>query len=184
MLDPKQEGMTFAQVARLDPDEQPGELDAGRWIPLTRGTWRHGRIVVNVAAALKAYSKSHPGWSIATADPGVKLNANPDRLRGPDVGVIRAEREPTGTGVDGWLEGAPDVVVEVVGDSQSISEMTGKALEYITSGARLVWIVDPEPQRILIFTPPDHVRMLGPHDSLDGGDVLPGFTCPVAELFE
>jgi hypothetical protein len=51
--------------------------------------------------------------------------------------MVRADRVPTGKGVHGWLEGAPDLAVEVVGDSQSISEMTQKALEYIAGGAKM-----------------------------------------------
>ena len=97
--------------------------------------------------------------------------------------MVRAERVPTGKGVDGWLDGAPDVVVEVAGDSQTISEMTKKALEYLAAGAKMVWVVDAEPQRVVLFTPPNHVKILGSDDTLDGGDVLPGFSCKVADMF-
>jgi hypothetical protein len=61
--------------------------------------------------------------------------------------------------------------------------MTRKALEYLSAGARMVWVLDAEPQWLMLFTPPDHVRTLGPEDTLDGGDVLPGFRCKVAEFF-
>lgn len=175
--------MTFEEAARLDPDEQPGELVDGEWISMTRSTWRHGEVVTTIAFLLKLYAREHPGWSVSTADPGVKLGRAPDRLRGPDVGMVRAERVPTGKGAEGWLEGAPDVAVEVVGDAQTISEMTQKALEYLGAGARMVWLVDPEPRRVVLFTPPDRVRILGSDDVLDGADVLPGFACTVAEMF-
>jgi hypothetical protein len=121
--------MTFSEAARLDPDEQPGELDDGRWIPVPKSSWRHGQVVGNACALLGQYAKQHPGWSISAGNPGTKLAKNPDRLRGPDVGMVRVEREPKGKGVDGWLEGAPDVVVEVIGDAQSFSEFAKKALE-------------------------------------------------------
>lgn len=175
--------MTFEEAARLDPDQQPGEIVGGEWVPVTRSTWRHGEIVATIAFLLKLYARDHGGYSVSTADPGVKLGRDPDRLRGPDVGVVRADRVPTGKGVDGWLDGAPDVAVEVVGDSQSISEMTAKALDYLAAGARMVWIVDADPRRVVLFTPPDRVRILGVDDVLEGGDVLPGFRCQVAELF-
>jgi Uma2 family endonuclease len=176
--------MTFEEAALLDPDEQPGEIVDGEWVPVTRGTWRHGEIASAINFLLRLYAREHEGWSVSVADPGVKLSRSPDRLRGPDVAMVRAERVPRGKGVDGWLEGAPDVAVEVVGDSQSISDMTKKALEYLAAGAKMVWLVDAEPQRIVLFTPPDHVRILGPEDTLEGGDVLPGFRCKVAEIFD
>jgi len=179
-----QERMTFEEAARLDPDEQPGELDDGRWVPVPRSSWRHGQVVGNACVLLGQYAKQHPGWSISAGDPGTKLARNPDRLRGPDVGMVRAEREPKGKGVDGWLEGAPDVVVEVIGDGQSFSELARKALEYLSAGAKMVWVLDPDPQTLVLFVPLNQVQILGRDEILDGGDVLPGFSCKVAELFE
>jgi Uma2 family endonuclease len=176
--------MTFDAAARLDPDEAPGELDAGRWVPRTKSTWRHGEIAGNVYLLLRLYARENPGWSVSVGDPGTKLGHDPDILRGPDVAIVRAEREPTGRGAEGWLEGAPDVAVEVIGDSQSASELAKKALEYLAAGAKMVWVLDPEPIRLMIFMPPNQIRVLGSDDVLDGGDALPGFSCRIAELFE
>ncbi len=175
---------TFSEAASLDPDEQAGELDQGRWVPVTRGTWRHGIVVVNIAVLLKQYAKATGGFSVAAADPGTKLARDPDVLRGPDVGVVRSERIPTGTGADGWLEGAPDVAVEVIGDAQTHSDLARKALEYLAGGAKMVWVVDAERARVVLYTPPDRVRVLAHEDVLDGGEALPGFSCRVSELFE
>ena len=98
--------------------------------------------------------------------------------------MIRAERKPTGRGVAGWLEGAPDLAVEVRGDDASTNELMRKALEYLGAGGRLVWIVDPDSEEVLVVTPPNALRILSRDDTLDGGDVLPGFACKVAALFE
>lgn len=151
---------------------------------MTRSTWRHGRILLNVGVLLKLYAKSHEGWSVSGGDPGAKLQQSPDTLRGPDVAMVRKERVPTGTGVEGWLDGAPDVVAEVAGDAQSTASLVAKALEYLTAGSAVVWVVDPDAERVMVFTPPDHVRVLGRDDTLDGGTALPGFSCLVAEFFE
>jgi Uma2 family endonuclease len=177
------ERMTFEEAASLDPDAQPGELVDGEWVPMTRDTWRHGEIVINVGVLLKLYAREHPGWSVAGGDPGTRLARNPDRLRGPDVAIARTDRRPTGKGVDGWLDGAPDVAVEILGDSQSASDILKKALEYIAAGAAMVWAIDPGPERVVVITPPDRMRILGRDDTLDGGSALPGFACEVAELF-
>lgn len=178
------EQMTFEAAARLNPDESPGELDAGRWVPVTKNTWRHGEIAGNVYLLLRIYAREHPGWSVAVGDPGTKLGHAPDVLRGPDVAIVRADRRPTGRGTEGWLEGAPEVAVEVIGDSQSASELTAKALEYLAAGAKMVWVLDPEPGRVMVYTPPNQIRVLRSEDVLDGADVLPGFSCRVSEMFE
>ena len=175
--------MTFEEAALLDPDEDGGEIVDGEWVPATKGTWHHGEIVITIGFLLKLYAREHAGWSVSGADPGVKLGRSPDRLRGPDVGMVKTERVPQGKGAGGWLDGAPDVAVEVLGDSQTYSEMTKKALEYLAAGARMVWIVDADPRRLVLFTPPNQVRILGEDDILEGGDVLPGFRCKVAEMF-
>ena len=98
--------------------------------------------------------------------------------------MIRAERRLTGSGAAGWLDGAPEVVVEVAGDRQAASALAAKALEYVAAGAGIVWVIDPEPRRVMEFTPPDRVRILGPSDALEGGAILPGFRCEVAALFD
>lgn len=175
--------MSFDEAGLHHPTEQPSEVVHGHQASTSPRMWRHGEIMSAIAFLLRLYAREHEGWSVAVADPGVKLARNPDRLRGPDVAVVRAERVPTGKGIDGWLDGAPDLAVEVAGDSQTISEMTKKALEYLAAGAKMVWIVDAEPRRVVLFTPPNHVKILGPDDTLDGGDVLPGFSCKVADLF-
>jgi Uma2 family endonuclease len=175
---------TFDEASRLDAAQAGGELDRGRWVPVTRDTWRHGVIAGNAYALLRQYAREHGGWSVSVGDPGTKLAADPDVLRGPDVAIVRAERVPHGHGVQGWLEGAPDVAVEVIGDGQSASEHAKKALEYLGAGAKMVWVLDGESQRVVLYTAPDRVRVLGRTEALEGGDALPGFTCSVAELFE
>jgi Uma2 family endonuclease len=182
--DPSPELVTLEEAAKLDPDEFPAEVVDGRLTPVLRGTWRHGAVTANVAFALKLFTREHAGWIVATADPGTKLRKDPALLRGPDVGVIRADRKPTGRGGDGWLEGAPDLAVEVASDNVTATELMKKALEYVGAGGRLVWIVDPDVEQVIIVTPPNAFRIVGRDDTLDGGDVLPGFACKVAELFE
>lgn len=175
--------LTFEDAARLDPDREGGEVVRGEWVPVTRNTWKHGEVVVNIAVLLKLWARSHPGWSIAAADPGTKLSRSPATLRGPDVAMVRADRVPEGRGADGWLEGAPELAVEVLGDTQSVAQAMQKALEYLEAGAKLVWLIDRESARVVVLTPPDHVRTVPETGELDGGDVLPDFRCKVEELF-
>jgi Uma2 family endonuclease len=176
--------MTFQQAARLDPDVHPGEVVDGEWIPVTRSTYRHGEILINAGVLLKSYARQHPGWIVSGGDPGTKLRRTPDTLRGPDVAILKAERRPIGKGEAGWLEGAPEVAVEVISDSQSVAGQIQKALDYLQAGAEMVWLLDPEPERLLLVTPPNQIRILGPDDTLDGGETLPGFACAVREFFE
>jgi Uma2 family endonuclease len=176
--------MTFAEAAKLDPDTHAGELDGGRWVPVTKNTWMHGVIVTNVAMALRLYAKKNREWIVSSGDPGTMLGHAPDILRGPDVGMVRAARFPTGSGEAGWLENAPELVVEVKGDSQTFGELMKKVFEYLGAGALLVWVVNPESQTVVSFSPGKAPQLAASTDVLDGGEAFPGLQVPVAELFE
>jgi Uma2 family endonuclease len=176
--------LTFEDAARLDPDQFPGEIVNGEWVPMTRNTWRHGEVLINIGTVLRLYTRGNPALRVAGGDPGAKLRGQKDTLRGPDVAIIRRERRPTGKGAAGWLEGAPELAVEVIGESQKPMRLASKALEYLAAGSQLVWVVDPDDELVMVFTAPNQVQVLGPDDLLDGGDVLPGFSCKVSEFFE
>ena len=81
---------------------------------------------------------------------------------------------------------APDLVAEVVSPSQFHPEMNAKAQLYIARGVRLVWVIWPDAQEIDVWrpaAPTAPVMTLGINDTLDGFDVVPGFTMPVTDLF-
>jgi Uma2 family endonuclease len=86
--------------------------------------------------------------------------------------------------VEGWLEGAPDLAVELVGDGPTATAVARKGLEYLAARARLVWIVDPHEELVMVLTAPNGIRILGAEETLDGGEVLSGFSCKVSEFFE
>jgi Uma2 family endonuclease len=78
---------------------------------------------------------------------------------------------------------APLLAVEVLSKGNTAKEMARKVREYFRAGTQLVWLVDPQSRTVSIYTAPDDVRVLHGNDSLDGGDVLPGFALPLRELF-
>lgn len=105
-------------------------------------------------------------------------------IRLPDVSYLCQAR---------WLEWlalrqavvpfAADLAVEVLSKSNTRAEMKRKRREFFASGTRLVWEVNPRRQTIVVYTSFTKRRTLSTADTLDGGDVLPGFTLKVAELF-
>jgi Uma2 family endonuclease len=79
---------------------------------------------------------------------------------------------------------APDLAVEVLSETNTAAEMQRKLREYFLSGVRLVWMIDPARRRAEVYTSPDApAATLDESQALDGGDVLPGFTLSLAELF-
>lgn len=106
--------------------------------------------------------------------------------RSPDVSFVAKERlQGLEELPDGFLEGAPDLAVEVLSPNNTIEEIHNKLVEYFDNGSCLVWIVHPNEQYVLVYKSsqePD--RLLKSTDVLDGENVISGFTFPVANLFQ
>ncbi len=105
-------------------------------------------------------------------------------VRGPDVAYVSRERLPGGKfPSEAFPALAPDLAVEVLSPGNTKGEMSRKRIEYFHSGVRLVWMVDCVDRSVAVYTSPSEVRVLTADDTLDGGNVLPGFTSPIADLF-
>ena len=114
---------------------------------------------------------------------GFWLEINPDTICAPDVWFLTADRfrpedEPS------YPRGAPDLAVEVLSPSNRKKEMAEKVALYLGAGARLVWCVDPKRRTIVVHRPNHDPVVLGVGDVLTGEDVLPGFQCSVAAVFD
>ncbi len=77
----------------------------------------------------------------------------------------------------------PDLAIEVLSEGNTPGEMARKLKDYFITGVRLVWFVDPEARTVEVFTAPDRSITLTEADKLDGGDVLPGLSLPVKQVF-
>jgi Uma2 family endonuclease len=109
----------------------------------------------------------------------------PDRqtVRAPDIAFVAAERAPQGEARDHFPRLAPDLAVEVLSPLDRMSEALAKIAMYLEAGVRLVWLVDPMEQTVSVFRPDGTQEELDASMTIDGGDVLPGFSNPVAAIF-
>jgi Uma2 family endonuclease len=116
------------------------------------------------------------------ADGAYVLRENPDTVLIPDLSFVRAERMPPRNEQIKYFRFPPDLAVEVLSPSNRRVEIDRKIAIYREAGVPLVWLVDPFKQTVEVFTATG-VRSLTAADTLDGGEVLPGFSLPLAELF-
>lgn len=115
---------------------------------------------------------------------GVIVETDPDTVRGPDVAYWSFARLPADVPVETYPETAPDLAVEIVSCEQKHGRLMRNVSEYLAAGVRMVWVVDPESRTVTVHRPAGTpLRVLEMTDQLDGADVLPGFRCPVAEVF-
>ena len=79
----------------------------------------------------------------------------------------------------------PGLAVEVISSTNTVAEMQRKRAECFAGGTRLMWVVYPTNRTIEVFTPGDgSPKLLTAADTLDGGEVLPGFSVVVGHIFE
>jgi Uma2 family endonuclease len=74
-------------------------------------------------------------------------------------------------------------VIEVLSPSDSRRKVAAKVAEYLASGSRMVWVVDPEDRNVTVYRQAAEGRILWEDATVSGEDVLPGFACRVAEFF-
>ncbi len=160
-----------------------GELIRGELCETMPSGGRHGEVVVNIVIPMGSFVKSRRLGRLAGSDSGVLLERDPDTVREPDIAFISAERLPLDVEVTGYYEVAPDLVVEVVSPSDSAREVMDKALMWLSYGTRMVWAANPESRSVDVYRPGERTVTLTESDTLDGLDILPGFTCPVANIF-
>jgi Uma2 family endonuclease len=112
------------------------------------------------------------------------LRLFPGLVRIPDVAYVSWARVPAGRVPTAPIpQLAPDLAVEVLSRSNTPREMERKLREYFDAGVRLVWIVDPDARTVAVYTAAVNPVVLTETDVLQGGEVLPGFTLPLAHLF-
>jgi Uma2 family endonuclease len=178
---------TITQLITAEEFEQlPGsertELIDGVVFEMSPPGYEHSGIAGTVVGLLFAYAEPEQLGRPLT-DPGVIIRRHPDTVRAPDAAFILAERIPPEGLPKGFWNVVPDLVVEVVSPYDSASEVQVKIREWLEAGARLLWIIYPSRKVVNVIRSLADREELGIGDVLDGGDVLPGFTCRVARLF-
>jgi len=165
----------------------PCELRRGVLHMMSPASGGHGAVSSRLLAALGSHVYGQGLGALFTAEAGFLLERDPDTVLCPDVAFVAAARLPAGglVGSD-FVELAPDLAVEVYSPSDRPAEVRAKVDDYLRLGVRAVWVLMPAIRAVRV-----HARqggrvtetLLTEADTLEGGDVLPGFSCPIATLF-
>jgi Uma2 family endonuclease len=157
------------------------ELIDGVPVEVTPSSDRSGWVSGRVFSRLERFVDDHDlGWAFPP-ETGFVLFDDRATVRSPDAAFVRRDRLPGFT--DRFVPVAPDLAAEVLPPSGNMVDAMSKVTMYLQAGVRLIWLVDPAERTITIFRPDAAPKVLGDGDTLEGGEVLPGFSVPVAELF-
>jgi Uma2 family endonuclease len=180
----------IAMQVKAIPGYKHLEITNGQWVgfddtedEMTTGE-EHGNIEALLIILMGGHVLSNKLGRVYPGDVTFVLDGQPDGIqisREPDVSFLSAANV---TPSKGFIYGAPDLAVEIVSPSQDYDEMFKKSQEYFHAGTRQVWIVLPNLRQIDVLTPDGKVSKNGVSDTISGGNLLPGFTLNVADIFE
>jgi len=174
--------MTAAELLALGPDFH-GELVRGRLVEMAPASWGHGIGGSTALRIIGNFVAEHQLGLVFTAETGFILSNDPDTVRAPDVAFVCNIRIPKSDDRSGFFEGAPDLAVEILSPSNTVTEMAEKVDDYLTSGCKQVWVISTERRSITVYAPDTRPFVLRDTDTLTAGAVLPGFAVPVARFF-
>src|SRR5258708_27757590 len=174
----------FWEIVRLPENEaRRFELINGVIIEMPPSSPANGIIATFIGHLLLTHVLPRGLGYVTGPDVGYELG--PDTTCQPDAAYISKQRAG-GIPRKVFLT-APDLAVEVISPSETVRSVLDKARLYLQAGARLVWAVDPEAKKVDVYRLAENgelrVQTLGIGDTPDAGDVLPGFSIKVQELF-
>src|SRR3954469_15858659 len=143
----------------------------------------HGVVCARLNFRLSGFVEEHDLGETFGAETGFLVEHDPDSVLGPDVAFVSHERLVTVENFEKYFPFAPDLAVEVLSPGNTVREINEKVAMYFAAGSRAVWVFNPKKRTAAVYTSPSDVRVLGEQDTLDGGEVLPGFRLELSRLF-
>jgi Uma2 family endonuclease len=176
--------MTADELLLLPDDGHRHELVRGELRTMSPTGWEHGDHTSVLDGSLGAYVRAHRLGRVVTGEVGFRLTIDPDTVRAPDVAFVRRERLPTADAAPGYFRGAPDLAVEVISPSDRYTDVDEKVGEWLGAGTRLVFVVNPRRRSLAVHRADGSVSILRMDDTLDGEDVVPGWSLAIRDLFD
>jgi Uma2 family endonuclease len=175
--------MTAEELWQLPDDGQRHELIEGVLTTMAPPGGTHGGIAARLTINLGAYILDKK-WGEVFVETGCIIQRNPDVVLSPDAAFISYGRLPGGILPEGFIDGTPDLVAEIISPSDLYTEVDEKVAQWLAAGARMVLVINPRRHTVVVHRAASNSTPLTGDDQLDGADVVPGWTMPVRALFE
>lgn len=184
--------MSTISARAISPDEFYRMGEAAKGFELVHGEMKElnmsaqsCRVGGQIYRALENSSQRQvPGWAFPPETGFQCFEDSPGMVRKPHASFIILERMTREQyEEDGFIEIVPDLVAEVISPNDIAQEVEEKLERWLTAGVRLVWVVNPTTRTVRIHRHDGGYAFLQVSDTITGDPVLPGFACPVADLF-
>lgn len=174
--------VTAEDLWRMGSRGENYELVRGELIEMTPPGGIHGNAALRLGMRLQSFAEAHQ-LGEAMVETGFRLTVQPDTVRSPDISFLVAAKIPSTGLPEGYIDGPPDLAVEIVSPGDTASEIQDKVQDYLAYGTPMIWVVYPQQRIVIIHYPDGMARTLRETDTLSGESVIPGFSCQVAEIF-
>ena len=163
----------------LESDLERFEYIKGELIPMPPTSIEHGNISSNIQWYLQSYVRTNQLGRVYTSDTGFRVG---ERILMPDVAFISKSKLPDDQ--SGMFSIPPELAIEVISPTDSQSKVVEKTFAYLEAGTQIVWVLEPIGKTVTVYRSETDITTLTRKDTLTGEDVIEGFSCPVAQLFE
>ena len=175
--------ITAEQLLQMPRDGFRYELLRGELHQIAPAGDEHGELAMVAGGHLWQHVKTYDLGRVHAAETGFILSRNPDTVRAPDAASVSQQRIDETGPVSGYRPGPPDLAVEVISPNDTYSYVDDKVIEWLEAGTRMVVVVNPRRQTVTVYRSLSDIVILTKDDVLDGGDVVPGWSLPLGELF-
>ena len=176
--------MTAEELFDLPDDGFRYELIRGELKKMSPAGQTHGKYSSRINISLGGHVMANRLGETYSADTGFVLESDPDHVRAPDASFISNERLREIGETDRFVQGVPDVAIEVISPSDRYTEVEEKVADWLNAGCRAVIVVNPRLRTVKVHRSPTDVSTLTGSDTLEIDDVVPGWRMPVRDIFE
>ena len=163
----------------LESDLERYEYAKGELIPMPPTSVEHGYISANLSSLLHLYVREKQLGRVIISDTGFRVG---EQVLIPDIAFLANARIPDNLSKASPIP--PDLAVEVVSPTDVLYRVEEKAFAYLEAGTQLVWVLKPRSKTVTVYRSETDITLLTRNDTLTGENVIEGFSCQVAELFE
>jgi Uma2 family endonuclease len=172
---------TEAQLMSLPDVGHKCEVVGGKLV-MTPAGFEHGDICTRISARLAIHVWKTKLGRVFDSSTGFWMKSG--NLRSPDISFVAARRlKGLKRLPEGFFRGSPDLAVEVLSPSDTVESVHDRIIEYFANDTRRAWLVSPVEKTVLVYHPSGPDRILKVGDSVDGEEVVPGFSLPLSEIF-
>jgi Uma2 family endonuclease len=176
--------MTADELLKMPHDNFRFELVRGELIQMSPAGSNHGKIAARIGSRILQFVEEHNLGDVYAAETGFIIDTDPDTVRAPDASFVTRERIDALGDTEGFFPGAPDLAIEVISPNDTYTQVADKALEWLRSGTQMVIVIDPNKKTVTLYRDLDDITILTETQTIEGGNLLPGWSLSLQDLFK